>query len=364
MRFHATKLTGCGLVVILLLSALTSAAQDQADTTLVVLVALPFRNVTSDAEAKTYLMPIVRERLTTAGFGLIEDDLLQDLLRRDRVRDTGQLSQQQAQEISRETGTNWILIGSIDCYRKGDQPEIGLSARLLNSYTGEVVWAATRSATGADHTGLLGLGVITSADRLAELAIDDMIQELREWWMAWFVNAQVIVGKSKAKSSIMVIPLEYTGSLTTAGQMTDNILVSLLMQRGYRVIEPGALNQQLSASGIAPRDGIDLATLKTLQESLDADYCLTGAAESYQETDQFEENDIPTVQVSLRLLKAESGQLIWARQVEHRGDDFVKIFQLGRVYGTSRLMALSLKELVSALPPETLQPSPQHHSEE
>jgi hypothetical protein len=330
--------------------------QNQDSSALTELLVLPFRNLTPEAGAKNSLMPCVLRELGAAGFQVPNEDSVASFLRRNRVRDTGQITSEQAQQLNRESDLAWILLGSIDVYNTKGTPETGLSMRVLNSLTGAVIWADSRYSSGADYAGLLGLGEITSAEKLAALQIHDLVTSLRGWWSAHPDEIRIPENTQSPKTIMLIIPFSNETSLETAGQVADNILLTLLLQRGYAVIEPGVVNEQLSSLGAASQGGIDLATLKILQARYNADYCITGIVDLYQEVSQSESGETPVVQVSVRMLQADTGKMIWARQVEHSGTDYTKVFKLGAVHDAARLLKISLTELVDTLPPKTFPP--------
>jgi TolB-like protein len=329
-------------------------AQELDSLWLTDLLVLPLRSLSPQAEAKASVTSTVLGELNAAGFHTVDQETVQDILRRYRVRDTGQLSQEQAGNLSRETGVPWILIGSIDVYTDNERPEVGLSLRLLNSLTGRIIWADSRYASGADYAGLLGLGEITSIRQLAGLAAKDLIQSLRREWLGHPEKIHDDGTSGSDQAAIIIIPLENAAAVETAGRIADNMLLTLLAQRGYRVIEPGMVHEQLSVLNLLSRGGVDLKTLKILQERFSADYCLTGMITGYEASSFGESGEVPAVQVDLRLLEADTGKLIWARSLGHTGEDYVKIFRLGLINGPARLLKVTLDELVAALPQETL----------
>ena len=344
-------------IIVFFVCGLKSATGQVADSSILAdVLALPFRNLTAVAEAKTFVTSAVRQQLESAGFRAAEAESVQHFLRLHRVRNTGQITSSQATELSRTMDTPWILLGSIDVYSQNDNPEVGFSARLLNSLSGEVIWADSRYVSGADYAGVLGLGEIASTERLASLEVHELIQSLRHWWLKHPEKIHAEANSGHDQASFMIIPFDNTSASETAGQIADNVLLSLLVQRGFRVIEPGTVKEQMMAVGAAVKGGIDLTTLEILQDRFEADYSITGMLSAYQEAAESEDGESPTVQLDIRLLQAETGKLIRAQRLERTGRDYVKIFQFGLIRNPARLLKIVLEEALDSMPCDSLLP--------
>src|SRR4030042_2176413 len=132
----------------------------------------PFENLTDNNDALTEIMPVLKSQLEGKGIEIVDEDILNKFLLKERVRSTGYISKELAQKIGKELNVTGIFLGSIDSLRPGKNPRVGLSARLINSSDGSIIWANHASATGDDFTTILGLGTVKTIDKLTLLIVD------------------------------------------------------------------------------------------------------------------------------------------------------------------------------------------------
>lgn len=101
-----------------------------------------------------------------------------------RIRNAGLVSRDQVQRLARRLGVRWILAGTLlECGSArtpdGDVPAFGMTLRVLDGRTGEVVWADMRARTGEDRETIFGWGRESSLDRLAERTARDLIEHMK-----------------------------------------------------------------------------------------------------------------------------------------------------------------------------------------
>ncbi len=79
-----------------------------------------------------------------------------------------------------------ILVGSVEAYsteRAADQttPEVSISARLIDTETGIIIWAITRTRRGSGGIPIIGWGKVTSLSVLSQKVIADMVNSLARY---------------------------------------------------------------------------------------------------------------------------------------------------------------------------------------
>lgn len=92
--------------------------------------------------------------------------------------------------------------------------------------------------TGQEFVGLLGLGKITSVERLADLTLEPLLKSLRETWRR---GASRDLPEKLADAShprIFIIPFDNATGALLAGQIVNNVALSSLFACGYSVVEP------------------------------------------------------------------------------------------------------------------------------
>jgi TolB-like protein len=113
--------------------------------------------------------------LTEKGFRLLDDEVLEEFMKRHRVRYTGGVSSRVSRAMKQETGAEAILVTSLEAYEDRETPEIALISRLVSSgEIPEIVCMEGVGLSGEGSTGLLGLGRVTEPQILLEKAIHSL----------------------------------------------------------------------------------------------------------------------------------------------------------------------------------------------
>jgi polysaccharide biosynthesis protein PelC len=138
---------------------------------------LPFENQTSSlraGQAATDLL--VSEILATGTMAVMDPSEVADLLRRESLdpADAGRLPS--AQRIGRLLQVSHVLQGSVTEYRYkpglSETPAVGVTARLVDVASGEVVWTASHARLGSSWLREDGLA------RVAQRVAHDMAAHL------------------------------------------------------------------------------------------------------------------------------------------------------------------------------------------
>ena len=121
---------------------------------------------------------LIRDRLIDDKFSLISQDMLEAFLVEKRVRRTDFLDRATIREMGMALNADALIIGSVDVLAGGENPRIAMSAQMIDCEESSVVWANSISYTGEDFAGFLGIGKINSLQRLAEIAVTDLLKGL------------------------------------------------------------------------------------------------------------------------------------------------------------------------------------------
>ena len=141
------------------------------------LAVLPFENQTSALRAGQAVSDLlVSEILATGTTPVMDPSEVADLLRRESLdpADAGRLPS--AQRLGRILQVSHVLQGAVTEYRYkpglSETPAVGLTARLVDVATGEVVWTASHARLGSSWIREDGLG------RVAQRVAHDMAAHL------------------------------------------------------------------------------------------------------------------------------------------------------------------------------------------
>lgn len=101
-----------------------------------------------------------------------------------RIRNAGSLTREQVQKVATRLKVRWIVAGTLlECGSihtpDGDVPSFGMTLRVLDGKSGDVVWADLRARTGEDRETIFGWGRESSLDRLAETTARELVAHMQ-----------------------------------------------------------------------------------------------------------------------------------------------------------------------------------------
>ena len=126
---------------------------------------LPIKNLSDTADADAQALSIIETRLRTRGIGTVDTYTPMQRVSLRQLLDTDE-EMRQSQEWARRAGYRYGLTGTILewQYKSGSdrEPSVGLSLKLIDLSTDEVVWQANAARTGWGYSSLPGVadGVI------------------------------------------------------------------------------------------------------------------------------------------------------------------------------------------------------------
>ncbi len=156
---------------------------------------LPFDNLTDveGASRKVYDVFLV-EFLGLKRFAVIDRGEVERVLSLQRIRFTSELTREQVQQIGKELHASLLVQGAvleygmrqIQGFQIAEVPYITIVVKIIDSVSGDILWASTYSRNGNDTEKVFGLGRITSLNRLSEVMAREMvksIEEISDWGM-------------------------------------------------------------------------------------------------------------------------------------------------------------------------------------
>jgi TolB-like protein len=261
----------------------------------------PFGNLSEDMEAPRAVMPAVKDRLAEMGMILADEADVDRILFRDRQRDTSYVSADVAREFGDELGVKAVFVGCVVSYTEEDSPQIGLTARLIDTRTGRILWAGFNSAKGTEFAGLLRLGEIKTMDRLIPEVVDRLLGSLSP-------GPPPVHREQTYK--IAVMPFKNNSEAVNAGTGVTYIsLVGLFRSKLFEPLEYGEVREAMVRSRIAIKGELDYKTLELLSGELNSDGFLLGTLESYPERQRA--TTPPEVEMTVRLLDAREKRMLW-----------------------------------------------------
>lgn len=308
-------------------------------------------NHTDIPEAYALTASLVEKYLRKRELNLITSKDLRPTLRRNRIRSTGELSSGDAELLAANTDANMFLLTSINFYRSGDNPEFGLSLRLVRPGDMQIISAVSHSSVGIDHIGLFGVGQIKDINILAEKTIDEAVDQL-------FKNVEKRLKASTTdtpKLKVAVIRYDNLSKFRKAGDIVSDWTISTLVNDGYFVLEPGVVSEITTLIGDLPVGGIDMAQLAELNSKLNIDYVVTGQVDLLRPAQGTSSRSAPACEFSARLVDAGATQIKATFHCEANGNDSRSVFGLGRIHSVGKLLEKQLSKMVESFEDQEIQ---------
>jgi TolB-like protein len=362
-RRSARRLWACIVAALSVLGATAELRSQDLRT----LALLPFENVSGSGGSVRIIMPLIEQTVTAKGYQIITSERIEPFLARHRIRNTGMLSRIQLQALRREFGVDLVLIGSVDLfYESADNPQCGLSSRIVSTAEGKVFWAESTGRTGGDYTRILGLGTITSGSELAREVVKILFQSLprsgapfappQEQKLTTFrffgprgnYRSPALDNRSQWRAAVTVF--ENASERRGAGRILADVFTSAVFHHGrFEVIDPGEVNEALIAFGRTPYGGMDISTLRDFKKRTGIDAIFKGTVYRYNEGLKREATTSPEIVLDITLLDAETGKTLWFATGERSGDDSQIALDFGVIRSMIPLIRKTVAEMLNSL---------------
>ena len=146
---------------------------------------LPFDNVSKDQEAGRIITnTVITYLLSTGRFDVVEPGVVYAAMAESSIRSVNEgLTVDICRKLQKQLNADAFIVGMLEEFgevRIGSDtyPSISFSARLVDSRTANILWAATISKTGAEGVKIFDIGRVASLGKLAKLAVRDMAESL------------------------------------------------------------------------------------------------------------------------------------------------------------------------------------------
>lgn len=144
---------------------------------------LPFENLSYDQRAMPFVTGALKKDLADKGWiDLVDDSEVAEFLAKRRIRYTGSVTRLTAREMGTVLGADAVLVGAVILFSESRSGGVmaGVTARLVSTIDGSIVWADSISYAGKDFEGLLGLGVIDSVEDLSGMVVNGLVEGLKD----------------------------------------------------------------------------------------------------------------------------------------------------------------------------------------
>jgi TolB-like protein len=297
---------------------------------------LPFLNFSKDKHALLNVMPELKFRLEDMGLEVVDWDSLSSFICKQRVRSTGFISKELAQSIGNKFAVDTILIGSIVSYIPSDNPHFGISARLIDSSDGSILWSEYASSTGEDFAKILGLGKVKT--------IEELVVKVSARLFSSF-STEPPYRDIESTYTIAVLPFQNNSPYRYSGEITMYLfLTELFKTQGFVPIEYGNIRKLIVDKRITHKGELNFQNIKVLLDDLGIDIILVGTVDTY--SDGLETGTAPEVTINARLLDTRQSKILWFNRYHLNGEDDIIVLDWGRIRSVDKVAHTVVSRLV------------------
>ena len=324
---------------------------------------LPLENLSGTSAPLKNIRELLINKLRARGFPIIEEETLEKFMARNRIRYTGGIDKPLAQAFKNDTGTEGVLITSLELYSEVRPPKIALTSRLVSSGDYPVIlWIDGFGLAGDDSPGILELGLIEDPKVLLEKGVGRLAESLGQYFdkTAQRGPIQSVKGKFRPKVSyrsdvfnpgqkytVAVVPFLNFSVRRNAGEILElEFIRNLKRFEQFDVVEPGMVRRQLLTMRIIIPEGISLANADALFATLNVDLILAADVNEYQDYQGI--FGTPKVDFFAQLIDRKSRSVVWSSVSHNQGDDGVFFFDRGSV-NTAHAMASQMTRWIGEM---------------
>ena len=152
--------------------------------------------------------------------------------------------------------------------------------------------------------------------------------------------------------SVALLPFDNLTEDQGAAKTLESLTLVEFLKRAearVRVVDPGEVNSVLLDLRIRVATSIPRETILALGERLGVDYLIGGVVHEYtMQRSTGGGGEVPVVSLSLRIVDALDGEIVWALSSSRRGNDKESIFGIGRVDSLEQLAQQTVESMAEA----------------
>jgi hypothetical protein len=322
---------------------------------------MPVENLSARTAPLGAIRTMVIERLKREGFAILDDETLDAVITRHRIRYTAGVERELALALRAEAATEAILIPTLELFDDSGPPKVAMFWRLIS--TGDnptILWLDGAGMAGDDTPGLLGLGLVADPEALVAKAVDALAGSLADVGAEGGpgVRGRPAARKFHPKTLYRSDALDARENYTVAvmpffnktGRRYAGEIVALHMMRNlmgfqnFSMVEPGIVRQELLKFRIIMNEGVSLPETDTILDAVNADLVLNGEVLDYQ--DYRGPDGTAKVDFSVLFIERKSRKVVYSSYSQNRGTDGVVFFDWGRV-NTAHAMAAQMARAIA-----------------
>jgi hypothetical protein len=327
---------------------------------------LPFTSRGAGAAGWSAVRGPLTAQLQLRGVDLVDADAVEAAVRQRRLRDVSILTTAELRELASALGADRLVLGSLYRFDQGAAPAVSLSARVVAPGDSTIRATAAVALDWSDLVNMLDRGgrptldatlhaaCARLADRIGLSGQGPLHRErarlLKESTLApdpiIYMSPQLGPGSLKR---VAVLPFRNPAGRPGAGQAAAELSAwSLHASGAVQVVEPGDVTRRLLARGWRIGATLPAEPLRDLGLETGVDGLLIGSVDRWKDGSP-SGVESPEIAISMRLLEAATGRILWSAVHERRGDQTRVVFELGAERLAEALLARSAHEVLAPL---------------
>lgn len=301
------------------------------------LAILSFENLSENPDASEYVMPLVKDRLQRKGFDIIDEATVNRFVIKERIRTIAYIPSDRAIKMGKELGVEAIMLGSVNEFEVSENPQISLSARIIDTSNGSIAWAENISIAGEDFFGIFGIGVIKDIGSLTIKAVERLVDSIK-------------ISNKDAESTyrIAVLPFLNKGRKIGAGKIVAYMFMSELSKsRHFIPVEFGDVRKTVLDIRMFVKGEIDYEKVKAITELLNVDGIIIGSVEAYPVS--ITDSPLLEVEINTRLIDARKRKILWSDGFRMNSESEIYVFDWGKMRTAGKVANRVISKIVRGM---------------
>src|SRR3990170_5780056 len=163
----------------------TSSKEVSPPTASVKVAILPFYNISGYRDAgKIVANVFVTEMFKSGRFRVEEPGNIAHFMIQERIDTVGEIEIERLKILGKRLGVDAVMTGTVEEFDDGrggisSVPTVSITARMISSNTGQLVWSAQNKKRGDDYIVVLDLGEVRSLTTLTQKVVVEMISTIQ-----------------------------------------------------------------------------------------------------------------------------------------------------------------------------------------
>lgn len=332
---------------------------------------LPFENISGEYGFKDLVMPHVKDILEEKGYRVVYGEEVEESLYRDRIRRTGAISKRNAGVLKERLNVDYVMVGTFYLFAfVRDNPQFGLSARIISPDDGSILWTETAGATGEDYTKILGFGTVRTTEDLVPKVVDKLFKDFPDFDEDFDIPSRSSLGsifsifggdsesfvseqyKSSPPVRVAILPFENLTERMGAAKIVTDVFLSEMFKSGrFELVELGEVEEASIEHDVWPYGGITDDGVERLRAPLGVDALILGTVEVYDEGLK-RHATVPEIALYARMVSAREdseNRILWTCHVQKNGKQTQIVLDFGIVKSMVPLTSNAIIDMIDTL---------------